>query len=115
MKIVTQGKAVTQKTFAQRTFFGAFTKELCKRTTQLMLSAAFGGALLGAATAGVLEETPVVPSGNDLHLQEILYEVRADESRVARFRYIMPLIRQGVEFMDIEDDFFHLCIGVEKK
>lgn len=112
MKFVTQRKALAQKTFAFCTFFAAFTKELCKRATQLAISAAFGGALLGAATAGVLEETPVVPSGNDIHLQEILYEVRADESRVARFRYVMPLIRQGVEFTEIEDDFFHLCIGV---
>ncbi|GAA6182341.1 MULTISPECIES: DUF6497 family protein [unclassified Shimia] len=67
---------------------------------------------MGAATAGVLEETPAVPSGNDIHLQEILIQTRADNSRVARFRYVMPLIRQGVSFMDIEEDFFHLCIGV---
>jgi hypothetical protein len=112
MKFVTPRKALTQKTFAHRIFFAAFGKELCKRATQLAGSAAFGGALLGAATAGVLEETPVVPSGNDLHLQEILYETRVDKSRVARFRYIMPLIRQGVEFAEIERDFFHLCIGV---
>ena len=112
MIFVTRRHALAQKTLPRSTFFGAFTKNLCKRATQLTLSAAFGGALTGAATAGVLEETPVVPSGNDLHLQEILYEVRADESRVARFRYVMPLIRQGVEFTDIEEDFFHLCIGV---
>ena len=53
-----------------------------------------------------------MPSGNDIYLQEILYELRDDQSRVARFRYVMPLIRQGVEFVEIEEDFFHLCIGV---
>ncbi len=112
MRVMTQRQGDAQKTFAPRTFFGAFIKNLCKRATQLAVSAAFGGALLGAATAGVLEETPVVPSGNEINLQEIIYETRADDSRVARFRYVMPLIRQGVEFYDIEDDFFHLCIGV---
>ncbi|MEP2533473.1 DUF6497 family protein [Shimia sp.] len=80
--------------------------------TRLIGYAAIGGALAGAATAGVLEETPAVPSGNDIWLHEILYDTRDDASRVARFRYVMPLIRQGVEFADIEEDFFHLCIGV---
>ena len=74
--------------------------------------AAMGGTLLSAAAAGALEETPAVPSGNDIHLQEILFETRQDNSHVARFRYVMPLIRQGVEFHEIEEDFFHLCIGV---
>ncbi len=101
-----------KKTFAQRTLSEAFAKKLCKRAAAIIVFAAFRGALLGAATAGVLEETPVVPSGNDLQLQEILYETRADSSRVARFRYVMPLIRQGVEFAELEQDFFHLCIGV---
>ena len=53
-----------------------------------------------------------MPSGNDIHLQEILFEDRDDASRVARFRYVMPLMRQGVAFEEIEADFFHLCIGV---
>lgn len=93
-------------------FFRAFMKKLCQRATQLGAIAAFGGALTGAATAGVLEETPAVPSGNDIQLQEILFETRDDATRVVRFRYVMPLIRQGVAFADIEQDFFHLCIGV---
>ena len=74
--------------------------------------AAFGGPLAGAAAAGVQEENPAVPSGNEVYLQEILYETRDDTSRVVRLRYVMPLIRQGVGFAEIEDDFFHLCFGV---
>jgi len=73
---------------------------------------ALGGTIWGATTAGALEETPAVPSGNDIHLQEILFETRQDNTEVARFRYVMPLIRQGVEFAEIVDDFEHLCIGV---
>ncbi len=79
------------------------------------LAAAFvalGGTLWGATTAGALEETPAVPSGNDIRLQEVLFETRQDNSEVARFRYVMPLIRQGVEFAEIANDFEHLCIGV---
>ncbi|WP_270729318.1 DUF6497 family protein [Shimia sp. Alg240-R146] len=78
----------------------------------LIASAALGGTLWSAATAGALEETPAVPSGNEIRLQEIIFETRQDSSQVARFRYVMPLIRQGLEFHQIEDDFFHLCIGV---
>lgn len=101
-----------QKTPAECTIFGAFTKNLCKPATHVAVSAALGGALSGAATAGVLEETPAVPSGNEIHLQEMLFETRADDTRVARFRYVMPLMRQGIDFTEIEEDFFHLCIGV---
>ena len=77
-----------------------------------MTFAAIGGPIGAEATTGVQEEAPAVPSGNDIYLQEILLETRDDNSRVARFRYVMPLIRQGVEFGEIEADFFHLCIGV---
>lgn len=76
----------------------------------LMVFAAFGGALSGAATARDLEESLAVPSGYDLNLQEVLYEVRQDNSQVARFRYVMPLIGQeGVTFDDVEPDFLYLC------
>ncbi len=112
MTLVFQNLEVVEKKSARRIFFGAFVKKLCKRATHVVF-AALGGPLLGAAaTAGVLEEAPAVPSGNDIHLQEILFEDRDDASRVARFRYVMPLMRQGVAFEEIEADFFHLCIGV---
>ncbi|WP_435138412.1 DUF6497 family protein [Pseudopelagicola sp. nBUS_19] len=73
---------------------------------------ALGGAFTGAVTAGVLEETPAVPSGNEIYLQEILFETRNDQSRVVRLRYVMPMIRHGLEFHEIEEDFLHLCAGV---
>lgn len=73
---------------------------------------ALGGTLWGATTAGALEETPAVPSGHEIRLQEVLFETRQDSSEVVRFRYVMPLIRQGIEFAEIIDDFEHLCVGV---
>lgn len=77
----------------------------------LSVFAALGGALSGAATAGDLEESPVVPSGNQLTLQEVIFETRQDNSRVARYRYVMPAIAQGIAFKDVESDFAVLCDG----
>ena len=72
--------------------------------------AALGGALSGAATAGDLEESLAVPSGYALSLQEVIYETRQDNSNVARFRYVMPIIGQeGITFDDVEADFLFLC------
>ncbi|GAA6165963.1 hypothetical protein NBRC116590_36670 [Pelagimonas sp. KU-00592-HH] len=72
--------------------------------------AAIGGAQQGAATAGDLEEFPAVPSGFEVYLQEMLFELRQDQSRVARFRYVMPIIGQeGVTFFHVEQDFPVLC------
>ncbi|MBO9403171.1 DUF6497 family protein [Shimia sp. R9_3] len=103
---------IVKKSSALSVFFGAFVKKLCKPATHVVF-AAFGGPLLGAAaTAGVLEEAPAVPSGNVVSLHEVLFETRADTSRVARFRYVMPVMQQGVTFAEIEGDFFHLCNGV---
>ncbi len=51
-----------------------------------------------------------MPSGHPVYLQEMLFESRADNSRVARFRYVMPVIgRDTVGFADVEADFDHLC------
>ncbi|WP_204113838.1 DUF6497 family protein [Shimia biformata] len=60
----------------------------------------------GAVTA---DDLPPVPSGNELYLQEVIYEDRQDGSRVARYRYVMPILRQGVEFYEVEADFQYLC------
>jgi hypothetical protein len=107
-----QSTVSSKKNSARCVFFGAFVKKLCKSATQAIF-AALGGPLLGAAaTAGVLEEAPAVPSGYTISLLEILFETRDDASRVARFRYVMPLMRQGIAFAEIEGDFFHLCNGV---
>ncbi len=75
------------------------------------LFAAIGGAFIGAAaTAKGLEEPLVVPSGYDVYLHEMLFENRQDHSRVARFRYVMPIIGQeGITFENVEGDFVHLC------
>lgn len=72
--------------------------------------AAIGGAHSGAAMAGDLEEFPVVPSGYKLHLQELIFETRHDNSRVARFRFVMPIIGQeGITFDSVSGDFEFLC------
>lgn len=76
----------------------------------MILFAAFGGALAGAATAGDLEESPAVPSGYPLYLQEFLLDAQADNATVARFRFVMPEIGQKtVGFADVEQDFQYLC------
>lgn len=62
-----------------------------------------------AATAGVLEETPAVPSGYDVTLQE----ERLDDlggTKVLRLRYVAPEIAaEGHQFDDVAEDFEHLC------
>ncbi|MCW9043518.1 MAG: DUF6497 family protein [Pseudopelagicola sp.] len=71
--------------------------------------AAIGGTLAAAAAAGE-EETPVVPSGQALYLQESLYETRADRTRVLRLRYVMPAIAEaGLGYGALEADFPYLC------
>ncbi len=72
--------------------------------------AAIGGAQSGAAMTGDLEEFPVVPSGFKVHLQELIFETRQDSSRVARFRFVMPIIGQeGITFDSVAGDFDVLC------
>lgn len=77
-----------------------------------------GGALIAAttaafaATAGDLAtgaDIPSVPSGHDLYLQEIVFEDRQDHSRVVRYRYVMPILLQDVDFFEVEADFLYLC------
>ncbi|SHK00675.1 hypothetical protein SAMN05444000_1176 [Shimia gijangensis] len=76
----------------------------------LTVFTALGGAYAGPATAGDLKEVLTVPSGYEFHLQEMLFETRQDNSEVARFRYVMPIIGQeGVTFDDVEFDFLFLC------
>lgn len=74
-----------------------------------MTFAAFGGALAGAATAGALEEVPVVPSGYSLSLQEVRLDQAAGQS-VLRMRYVMPAIATlSLDYNDVSADFEHLC------
>ncbi len=79
------------------------------RLLQILNIAALGGTLAGAAMAGA-EETPAVPSGQTLYLQESLYETRRDTSRVLRLRYVMPAISQvPLGYGALEADFPYLC------
>ena len=76
---------------------------------QTLNIAALGGIFAGAATAGT-EESPVVPSGQVLYLQETLYETRSDQSRTLRLRYVMPAIAEAaLGYGELEDDFPVLC------
>lgn len=80
------------------------------RKVLITIFAALGGALCGAATAGDWEESLAVPSGFELSLQEVIYETLQDNTAVARFRYVMPIIGQeGISFDDVEPDFLYLC------
>ncbi|MEQ9693823.1 DUF6497 family protein [Shimia sp. SDUM112013] len=86
-----------------------FSRKFC--AFAFIAFAAIGGAQSGAAMAGDREESPAVPSGYELYLQEMLFETRQDESRVARFRFVMPIIGQeGVTFDMVSLDFDVLCV-----
>jgi hypothetical protein len=81
--------------------------------------AAFGGCLLAsAATAGVQEEAPAVPSYKDLPsglsvtLQEYFVDTLPDGSDQARFRFVAPALGQGAGFAQVEQDFPVLCADV---
>lgn len=81
--------------------------------------AAFGGCLLAsAATAGVQEEAPAVPSYQDLPsglsvtLQEYFVDTLPDGTGQARFRFVAPALAQGVGFAQVEQDFPVLCAQV---
>ncbi|MGH1356838.1 MAG: DUF6497 family protein [Thalassovita sp.] len=85
----------------------------------LMIFAAFGGCLLvSAATAGVQEEAPAVPSVQDLPsglsvtLQEYFVDTLPDGSDQARFRFVAPDLAQGPGFAQVEQDFPVLCSDV---
>ncbi|MCT4556975.1 MAG: DUF6497 family protein [Pelagimonas sp.] len=85
----------------------------------LMISAAFGGCLwVSAATAGVQEEAPAVPSIQDLPsglsvtLQEHFVDTLPDGSDQARFRFVAPGLGQGAGFARVESDFPILCADI---
>lgn len=61
-----------------------------------------------AATAWGQEESPPVPSGLSLRLQEVLVEEQFDGTRWARFRYVADDLA-GHDFADVEADFPALC------
>lgn len=65
--------------------------------------------ILASNNTVTADDLPPVPSGNELYLQEVIFEDRQDGSRVARYRYVMPILRQGVEFYEVEADFQYLC------
>ncbi len=82
------------------------------RLLQILNIAAFGGTLAGAAMAGA-EETPAVPSGYHLYLQQSFFETRTDQSRVLRLRYVMPAIAEvPLGYGAVEADFPYLCASV---
>ena len=71
---------------------------------------ALGSSVASAVMAGDTEEYMAVPSGYEYYLHEAIFETRQDNSLVARFRYVMPIIGQeAVTFDDVEFDFLFLC------
>lgn len=69
---------------------------------------AAGGVLVWAATTATgQEESPAVPSGIHLELQEIRLELGSDDA-LARFRYVAPDL-DHYAFVAIEEDFPALC------
>ena len=71
---------------------------------------AFGGSVASTAMASDTQDVLAVPSGYEYYLHEAIFETRQDNSLVARFRYVMPIIGQeAVTFDDVEFDFLFLC------
>lgn len=70
---------------------------------------------MSAATAGVQEEAPAVPSvpalpsGQSVTLQEYFIEPHLDGADQARFRFVAPALAQGSSFAEVEQDFPVLC------
>ena len=76
----------------------------------LMGFTALAGFFAGVAMADDTPEYMAVPSGYEYYLHEAIFETRQDNSLVARFRYVMPIIGQeAVTFDDVEFDFLFLC------
>ena len=72
--------------------------------------AALTGAFAGAATAGIKEDIPAVPSGQVISLQELLLDVKPDGVLTyARFRFVTPEIGATRTYADVESDFAFLC------
>lgn len=74
--------------------------------------------MVSAATAGVQEEAPAVPSIQDLPsglsvtLQDYFIDTLPDGADQARFRFVAPALAQGVGFGIVEPDFPVLCADV---
>lgn len=50
-----------------------------------------------------------VPSGQVLEFQESFYERKSDGALWARFRFVMPVIGDGLSYADVAEDFLTLC------
>jgi len=78
---------------------------------------AMGGALLCATTAGAMEDSPVVPSGLQMTLQETLYDHLQDGTKALRLRFVAPEIgANDVNYNTVADDFAVICqdVGLPK-
>jgi hypothetical protein len=72
--------------------------------------AALGALCAAATTVRGQEESPAVPSGLVLTLQEILEDVQPDGRLWLRFRYVAPGLTREVR-AEIEGDFEALCLS----
>ena len=72
--------------------------------------AALGVLCAAATTAWGLEESPAVPSGTALTLQDVREETQPDGTVWLRIRYVAPGITRENR-ADIQDDFQALCLS----
>jgi hypothetical protein len=74
---------------------------------------AFGGALALATTAGAMEDSPAVPSGLQMTLQEALFDRLQDGTEALRLRYVAPdIAKEAVSYATVADDFGVVCEAV---
>ena len=61
--------------------------------------------MMALTAAGPLAASDfVVPSGHTVTLFDVIME-----DDLARFRFVLPDVAQGVKFIDIVDDFQYIC------
>lgn len=78
---------------------------------------AIGGTLsiwtVFATTAGAMEDSPVVPSGLQMHLQGALFDRLQDGTEALRLRYVAPdIAKDDVTYAVVADDFAAICQDV---
>lgn len=67
-------------------------------------------AVLGGGPCAAQPALPVLPSGADYSLLEVLYDAQPGAPlRYARFRFVMPDIGGALDYAEVAEDFQQLC------
>lgn len=81
---------------------------ICALTTFASVALAASAQSLSAEDLGAEEEALILPSGLEVHLQEMLWD-RPGGGLVYRFRFVAPDFSGDGDFAQQADDLEHLC------